>query len=372
MKLTPSGFVKYIYGLSKAWSFPPEKLILGGDHLGPHVWQNQNAVAAMQKGCILVRDYVRSGYSKIHLDASMRCADDDPHRSLPTSLIAQRTAQLAQAAETAYAENPARIAPMYVIGTEVPTPGGALAINQTDKISTPEETDETIESTRLAFGKLGLQAAWERVMAVVVRPGVEFDNTTVQVYNPARVDPLRKFIEGQAGMVFEAHSTDFQPFSALHQMVKDHFAIVKVGPQLTFALREALFALEQIEQELLWGQQKDNISGLTLVLDKVLANEPQHWHNHFSGNFVSNRLAIRYGYSDRLRYYWSHPEVNAAVERLLHNLEAHPVPDSLLRQYLPNQFECIQQGNLVSKPQSLISAKIREVLQLYAKACGIS
>ena len=52
-------------------------------------------------------------------------------------------------------------------------------------------------------------------------------------------------------MVFEAHSTDYQTAGALRALVEDRWAILKVGPALTFALREALFALSAIEEELI-------------------------------------------------------------------------------------------------------------------------
>lgn len=38
-------------------------------------------------------------------------------------------------------------------------------------------------------------------------------------------------------LVFEAHSTDYQTKEAYKQLVHDHFAILKVGPALTFAMR---------------------------------------------------------------------------------------------------------------------------------------
>ena len=52
-------------------------------------------------------------------------------------------------------------------------------------------------------------------------------------------------------IVYEAHSTDYQKKDSLKKMVEDNFAILKVGPWLTFAFREAVFALAKIEEELL-------------------------------------------------------------------------------------------------------------------------
>ncbi|WP_181963037.1 class II D-tagatose-bisphosphate aldolase non-catalytic subunit, partial [Klebsiella pneumoniae] len=76
--------------------FARERIILGGDHLGPNCWQQENADAAMEKSVELVKAYVRAGFSKIHLDASMSCADD----SIPLApeTVAERAAVLCLAA----------------------------------------------------------------------------------------------------------------------------------------------------------------------------------------------------------------------------------------------------------------------------------
>lgn len=62
-------------------------------------------------------------------------------------------------------------------------------------------------------------------------------------------------------MVYEAHSTDYQTRTAYWELVRDHFAILKVGPALTFALREAIFALAQIEQELIAPRKSQRLPG---------------------------------------------------------------------------------------------------------------
>jgi D-tagatose-1,6-bisphosphate aldolase subunit GatZ/KbaZ len=76
---------------------------------------------------------------------------------------------------------------------------------------------------------------------------VEFDHTSVIDYQPSKAKELKALIPQVDHIVFEAHSTDYQQPQSYHQLVRDHFAVLKVGPQLTFALREALFALSYIE-----------------------------------------------------------------------------------------------------------------------------
>ena len=107
--------------------------------------------------------------------------------------------------------------------------------------------DRTLDAHRAA---LGTQAgpAWARVVALVVQPGVEFDHHKVIDYAARRRRAqLARRIESEPGLVYEAHSTDYQTPAALAALVRDHFAILKVGPGVTFALRAALWALADIQ-----------------------------------------------------------------------------------------------------------------------------
>jgi D-tagatose-1,6-bisphosphate aldolase subunit GatZ/KbaZ len=98
-------------------------------------------------------------------------------------------------------------------------------------------------------------------------------------------------VEGIDSLVFEAHSTDYQTPQALQQLVRDHFAILKVGPALTFAMREALFALAAIEEELLPAHKR---SGLRNVMENVMLDRPDFWQSHYQEtiNPVTWRAAL--------------------------------------------------------------------------------
>ncbi len=98
------------------------------------------------------------------------------------------------------------------------------------------------------------------MIAIVVQPGVEFDHSNIIHYQPQEAQPLAQWIENTR-MVYEAHSTDYQTRTAYWELVHDHFAILKVGPALTFALREAIFALAQIEQELIAPENRSGCPG---------------------------------------------------------------------------------------------------------------
>jgi D-tagatose-1,6-bisphosphate aldolase subunit GatZ/KbaZ len=53
-------------------------------------------------------------------------------------------------------------------------------------------------------------------------------------------------------------------------LVEDHFGILKVGPALTFAFREALFSLEYIEQEMLRTKDKEKLSRLQITIENEM------------------------------------------------------------------------------------------------------
>jgi len=372
---TPPQFVAFVKEVATSSSFPVERIVFGGDHLGPHVWRKEAAFSAMQKAIELVRACVLAGYTKIHLDTSMCLAGDrgDSSSPLEDEIISSRAADLCRAAEDASKELPrSSAAPLYVIGTEVPVPGGELLDAHAPETTRPEDVARTEQLARQAFEARGLQAAWERVIALVVQPGVEFGDATVFPYIPEKARALSAFAEERWQGVYEAHSTDYQTPVALQQMVRDHFAILKVGPWLTFAFREAVFALAAVEEEWLGNRSGITISRVRESLEQAMLANPEHWKNYYRGDEAALRLARKYSFSDRSRYYWPQPDVAAALQRLLTNLTAHPAPLSLLSQYLPEQSEALRAGAIPNNPVALIHNKILGVINHYAQACGMT
>lgn len=368
--MMPTDFAGFVGQIADACGFPRDRLILGGDHLGPSPWQHEPAHLAMEKARILVQACVQAGYSKIHLDASMKCGDDEPHRPMDKALSARRAADLAVVAEEAHRFLPqGSPAPAYVIGTEVPLPGGVHEQEDVVDVTAPADVAETIEITRQAFLERGLAAAWQRVIAVVVQPGVEYGDSSLFEYNRDKALGLSRFIEGHPGLVYEAHSTDYQTAETLRQLVEDHFAILKVGPALTFALREAVFALELAEEEWLAGMPGVSLSRAGERLEQAMLANPGYWQAYYRGDEGYQRFARKYSFSDRSRYYWPVPEVQEALSRLISNLEAYPPPLSLLSQFLPLQYERVRAGQLANTPRLLVLDKITSVLVDYAHAC---
>lgn len=360
--MTPADFVRYVGEIAGRVGFPPQNLILGGDHLGPLVWADEPGQVAMEKAKTLVRDYVQAGFSKIHLDCSMPCADD---KEFPVELVAQRAAELAKIAESAFVGADTSSARLrYVIGSEVPLAGGARAGETHLTVTNPADAARTIELTRQAFLDLGLDLAWERVIALVVQPGVEFGNATVHEYDQHAAAGLKGFIETIPGLAYEAHSTDYQTRAALHALVDDHFAILKVGPWLTFAFREAVFALAEIEAALC-----ETPSRIRETLEVAMLTNPVHWKKHYSGDAHTQKFARSFSFSDRIRYYWNTPETQQAFEGLMSNLGEKPLPLALLSQYLPEQYEKVRSGEVQNHLRELLLARVTDVLDIYASAC---
>ncbi len=362
--MTPADFRHFVCQLANSLDFPEEQLILGGDHLGPNRWQHLSAEQAMANADGLIKSYVASGFKKIHLDCSMSCLGDPV--PLTDAIVAERAARLAKIAEETCVEQFGESDLVYVIGTEVPVPGGAHETLAELEVTTPDAARATLKAHRHAFEKLGLDAIWSRIIALVVQPGVEFDHTHIIDYQPQKAVALSKMVEAYDTLVFEAHSTDYQTPQSLRQLVKDHFAILKVGPALTFALREALFSLAAIEEELLPAKA---CSGLRHVLESVMLDRPEYWQSHYHGDGNARRLARGYSYSDRVRYYWPDSQIDDAFERLVRNLAGEPIPLPLISQYLPLQYVKVREGDLSATPRELIMSHIQDILQQYHAAC---
>ncbi len=370
--MKPSDFKRFVFSIAEKVKFPADKIILGGDHLGPLTWKRLPAEKALGEAKELIRQFVIAGFTKIHIDTSMHLGDDDKTRKLETSVIAERGAVLAKTAEKAFEElsasNPDAVHPVYVIGSEVPVPGGSQGEEEELQVTSPEDFRETVELFREEFRRNGLDSAWENVTAVVVQPGVEFGDDSIHEYDRDAAKALCESLKNYPSLVFEGHSTDYQTAEAMKEMVEDGIAILKVGPALTFALREALFALNHIENELLKTRSGIELSNFIEVLDDVMVNNPENWIKHYHGNDEKLRLARKYSFSDRCRYYLPLPEVRQAIDRLIRNLKAVDIPLSLISQYMPVQYDKIRSGLLGKDPESLAKDRVVNCIEQYLYA----
>ena len=360
--MTPADFRHFVEDIAQKVGFDTQRLILGGDHLGPNPWKHLPAEQAMQKSEVMMDAFVRAGFTKIHLDTSMGCAGEPV--ALPDAVTAERAARLAKISETAAAQSGFDL-PVYVIGTEVPIPGGAMEEIEELELTKPEAALETVAIHRKAFAALGLEDAFTRAIGVVVQPGVEFGNENVVFYDSDKATGLSSILSEIPQFVFEAHSTDYQPVEALSALVQDGFAILKVGPGLTFALREALYGLDQIAAFLDHLPEEET---LRYKMEELLLEEPKNWEKYYHGDTEELRLQRHFSYSDRIRYYWPHPQASAAVDALLKRLEGRPIPETLISQYLGTLYPAVAAGRVQATPHALLVEAVRNVVRAYAQA----
>ena len=361
--LRPAQFRAQVLEIANACGLDHERILLGGDHLGPNPWQSLPPEEALERAGAMVDEYVSAGYRKIHLDCSMPCAGDPV--VLTDTIVAERSARLCAQAEAAWHRH-AGAPPVYVIGTEVPPPGGAREALGQLAVTDPEAAASTVEAHRNAFRAQGLAGAWERVIALVVQPGVEFDHDRVIDYCPSRAQRLSASLERIPNVVFEAHSTDYQSEANLTALVRDHFAILKVGPAATFAMREAIWALDCIEQEWRGDARAARVRETALA---AMHREPRYWRAYYHGEGHALDFHLQYSLSDRIRYYWTVPDVIAAMDRLhAAFLDATP-PMGLLSQYLPSAYDAVRSGALRLQVSDIIIHHVRRVLAHYSRAC---
>ncbi|NVK35066.1 MAG: D-tagatose-bisphosphate aldolase, class II, non-catalytic subunit [Rhodobacteraceae bacterium] len=358
--MRPADFVALVHDLAAQEGCARENIVLGGDHLGPNPWRKQPVEAAMGEAEAMMKAYVSAGFRKIHLDASMGCAGEP--LGLDDETTANRAAQLARVAEET-ARRQGLEPPIYIIGTEVPPPGGADHLISEIVPTSPDAARKTFAVHRETFARLGLSEAFERVIGLVVQPGVEFGNQNVVAYQPTAARDLVGILKETPSVVFEAHSTDYQGAEPLRQLVQDGFAILKVGPELTFVLREAFYALDLIASDLLpdYGNRP-----LFCAMEELMLEAPGYWESHYHGDYAEQRVLRHYSLSDRLRYYWTDPKAQAAVSRLIEALRGQSVPQPLFWQHMPagSRF-----SNAPLDPEDLVIWRVMECLKTYHGAC---
>jgi D-tagatose-bisphosphate aldolase class II non-catalytic subunit len=361
--MTPKDFRTFVERIAAETGFPTQRIILAGDHLGPNPWKTLPAAEAMEKAEVMISAFAAAGFSKLHLDCSMGCQGEPV--ALNDDETAARAARLAAAAESALPEGDAP-KPVYVIGTEVPIPGGAMHALDELELTTPEDARRTVEIHETSFAKAGLSDAFSRVIAVVVQPGVEFGSHNVVDYDSGKARDLSATLRDLPGLVFEAHSTDYQTRAHLTDLVQDGFAILKVGPGLTFVLREALYGLDAIAEELFPGRRDET---LRATMERVMLAAPENWAKYYEGSDAELALQRHFSYSDRMRYYWPQPDADAAVELLFEVLGDTRLPETLIGQYLGARYEAVRNGHVVPTARGLALASVESLMQDYISAC---
>lgn len=370
--MRPADFMRSVLDLADKVGMDRDLLIPGGDHLGPLTWVNEPEASAMEKAEELVRQFVEAGFTKIHLDTSMKLGDDAADAPLSTEVIARRGVRLYKVCMEAYekrlGQEPDALRPVFIIGSEVPIPGGAQEEEEGISVTRPEDFADTVQTYKRIFEENGVADGWKDVIAVVVQPGVEFGDSQVFLYDRGEAVSLCKKLEEYPEVVFEGHSTDYQTKECLREMVEDGIAILKVGPALTFGLREALFALSMIEKETVPQEKRADFPA---VLEKVMLADPGNWQKHYHGTEEEMAFARKYSFSDRCRYYMGAPEITQAIDRLFANLSEKEIPLTILHQYMPLQYGQVIRGQLAADPRTLAKDGVVQFMLDYEYAAGM-
>lgn len=367
--MTPVDFKNYVFEIAEKEGFDTSKLFLGGDHLGPLTWTHLDEEEAMKNAEDLIRAYVKAGFSKIHIDTSMKVKSDDPNTRLSDEIISHRGARLAKVAEEAFKEylkeNENAYEPIYIVGSEVPIPGGATsAVDEGVQVTKVEDFQKTVKAFKEAFHEEKLDDAWSRVIAIVVQPGVEEKDSGCTEYDRAKATQLCAEIKKYPNLIFEGHSTDYQTKIKLRELVEDGIGILKVGPGLTFAAREGLFALAYVEKACI---SEDKQSHFIEVLDESMLQNDKNWKKHYHGTEEEIAYKRKWSFSDRSRYYMQNKDVEKAVTILLNNFK-NGVPLNLLSQFMPIQYTKVREKTLANDPELLIIDRIGNTIDEYLYA----
>ena len=197
----------------------------------------------------------------------------------------------------------------------------------------------------------------------MVQPGVEYGNENIVGYDRDAGRELSAALNDWPSLVYEAHSTDYQGASELTDLVEDGFSILKVGPELTFALREALYALDLIASDLF---PEYRCRSLKAEMERLMVATPKYWMRHYAGGDGKAYYLRHYSLSDRIRYYWSLPQARECVENLMSCLEGQRIPLSLMWQHMP---AAAGYSGRPLKVNELLISRVESVLQKYRSAC---
>lgn len=350
----PAEFIKTVISQAEGLNVSTDRLLFGGDHLGPQVWKTQNVEAAMAEAEAMITSYVKAGFTKIHLDCSEGCAGEPP--ALSDGPAAARAAKLAKIAEAAAAD-PTSL--RYVIGTEVPPPGGARHDDEGIAATPPERAQETLNAHAKAFAAEGMEEAFTRVRGLVVQPGLEFAPNHIDRFDMNGSDHLSSVLSSYPKLCFEAHSTDYQHAEIFPELAHRNFAILKVGPALTFAWREALYAISHVD---VWENGTEHISD---VMEDLMNKQPENWESHYHGEEQHRKLMRHFGYADRIRYYWTKNTAISAVAAIKSRFDSLSHPAPLLSQYLPQ--DTIERAKQLDLPPatSILVAHVQTALRPY-------
>ena len=300
----------------------------------------------------MVADYVAAGFAKIHLDASMACGGRSCGARRADCGGARRSARGRRRSGRPAGGTTSR---QYTLsGPRCRSPGGAAhGLDATSRSHVRNRSLATLETHRRAFARAGIASSFARVIALVVQPGVEFDHHRVVDYQPVMADgPQQDAQRANRRSCSRRIPPTTSRQAALSALVNDGFAILKVGPALTFAMREALYGLDHIalETDPSWES-----SALKPQMERIMLAEPKYWLDYYRGG--PGRAAC----PPTLQLQRSHPILLARRGRQSGSVSSpgkvwrcEPIAEPLISQFLPRCYQAVRRGIIAPHPQQLI------------------
>lgn len=298
---TPKKFIKEIDLLRKKFNIKKNKLFLGADHMGPLPWKNNTSKVAIKNSIKLIETLLNENFCKIHIDTSIRCNDD---LIFNNDVIFSRTKEILEQAKIKK-----KIKNKFLItGSEVPLSGSGDS--RKNILTTTKHIKDDHEQLMKIFNKS--QLLKNKIFGLVVEPGMKF------MHHSIKKPDLQKFNDKylyskKNNFVFEAHSTDYQPYNILRKLVENNFKFLKVGPELTYNYSRSLFFMENIEKKLF----TKNKSSIKNNIFKLMIKNKKYWISYYKTNKKKILLESKL---DRMRYYLNDKKSIESINNLKKNI----------------------------------------------------
>ena len=313
----------------------------------------------------MIAEYVSAGFRKIHLDCSMSCADDPPvlsddgGRSAHGGAVRAGGGCLADVRRRAAASTWSARKSRCRAAPRKPCTSSPSRRRRQRAPPSPR--------MRRRLPRPALGSAWERVIGLVVQPGVEFDHDRVIDYRPDKARALSDCIRQLPHLVFEAHSTDYQTPRLFGRPGARSLRHSQGGTGADLrAARGGLGARSH--------RAASGAANRTARTCGPLSWAPCGPIRPTGASTTTARasgleLQLEYSLSDRIRYYWPVGSVVAALERLRAAFEDGTAPLALISQYLPGAYDAVRAGEIAARVPDLVVHHVRQVLARYSQAC---
>jgi len=347
----PKIFINEILNISKKINFDKNKLFLGGDHLGPLPWKNKNKDLAIKKSIVLIENFLKEEFCKIHIDTSIKCKDD---KYINNEIIFDRTSKI-----LSHPKIKKKIKNKFIIiGTEVPLSGSG----DTEKVvvTKQKQIEDEVRKFRDILKSLKIK---NKLFGLVVEPGMKYNHSSILKPNLSSFSKKKK-LSKKNNFVYEAHSTDYQSQLILKKLVKNNFKFLKVGPELTYNYSRSLFLMHNIEKKI----YKKNDSNIKNILIASMKKKNKYWKNYYE---KKNPKLLIHSKLDRMRYYFNIKSVESSVKILKKNINQLNIKKikSLLSSDMKKEFLFYNKKNL-SNYDIIKLIFISKSLKKYFKACG--